>query len=166
MDAISLLKQNHNEIRRLLGRLDQADNESTEYRQELAQTIRASLGAHIRMEEEIFYPCALATRSPQLGDLVQKAMDENRSIKLRLTQLRFLTPGHPRFDAFIRDLGTMALAHACAEEADFFPLFTEQVSASERQALGEKLEERKYQLQAGWSGTIHVLFRTLAIHRI
>jgi hemerythrin superfamily protein len=56
MDAIQLLKTDHQKVKELLAELAQTSTRAVKKRSELLAQIRVMLKAHTTIEEEIFYP--------------------------------------------------------------------------------------------------------------
>ena len=74
MDAIALLKADHEKVKKLLAELETTTERGVKTRAELFATIKGELTVHEIIEEEIFYPelkahpkartsCSRATRS-------------------------------------------------------------------------------------------------------
>jgi hemerythrin superfamily protein len=64
-DAISLLKEDHNKIRVLLGELEETSTRAVDKREEPLQTIERELKIHAKIEEQIFYPAFRAAAEKQ-----------------------------------------------------------------------------------------------------
>lgn len=56
MDAILLLKKDHEEVAGLLARLEDTTERAEKTRTEVFAQLDAELGAHAHVEETIFYP--------------------------------------------------------------------------------------------------------------
>src|SRR5215217_8756296 len=56
VDAIKLLKDDHDEAKKMLERLDETTERAVKTRQELFTKLKAELVVHEAIEEEIFYP--------------------------------------------------------------------------------------------------------------
>src|SRR5262245_44584907 len=82
-DAISLLKQDHQNVRQLLKRLTSNGNE------ELLSEVENELKVHTQIEEEIFYPAFKeAIRSQKDEHLYYEALEEHHVVDLVLPEFK------------------------------------------------------------------------------
>ena len=77
MNALELLKQDHEEVKELFEQAEGTDD-SKEQRN-LFKQIKKALEAHARIEEGIFYPAM--EKHEQLKDLVLESYEEHKQIK-------------------------------------------------------------------------------------
>jgi hypothetical protein len=56
MDAMKLLKDDHDKVKKLLGELESTTERGVKTRQELFAKVKQELVVHEAIEEEIFYP--------------------------------------------------------------------------------------------------------------
>src|SRR3954464_5863236 len=97
MNALELLKQQHEEVKSLFERYDQAEDEDE--KQILFEDIADNLAAHSSIEEQLFYPAAYQ------GDaqpLLREAGEEHLSIKRLLADLLVMSPEDENFDAKLK----------------------------------------------------------------
>ena len=69
MDAISLLKDDHDAVEALLTELAESTSRAVKKRAELLEKIRVELKAHATIEEEIFYPAFKAKGDRMRGSI-------------------------------------------------------------------------------------------------
>ena len=80
MDAITLLKNDHVEVRDLLGQLAETTSRAVKKRTELLEEIAAKLKAHTAIEEEIFYPAFKKAGEKNDDDKMYfEALEEHRA---------------------------------------------------------------------------------------
>src|SRR6201999_3571276 len=80
MDAITLLKDDHKLIRRLLGELESTTTRAAKKRKELLVKVAANLKAHTTIEEEIFYPAFKEAGKKSDDDKMYfEALEEHRA---------------------------------------------------------------------------------------
>src|SRR5689334_25365456 len=80
MDAITLLKNDHKEIRALLGELADTTTRAVKKRQALLARIETNLKAHTSIEEEIFYPAFQEAGQKSDDDKMYfEALEEHRA---------------------------------------------------------------------------------------
>ena len=65
MDAIAMLKADHDKVKRLLTELESTTERGVKTREELFATIKGELTVHEVIEEEIFYPALKAIPRPR-----------------------------------------------------------------------------------------------------
>jgi len=150
MDAITLLKADHVEIRDLLGQLEASTTRAVKKRRQLVAEIAAKLKAHTTIEEEIFYPAFKSARERSDDDKMYfEALEEHRAAgDLVLPDLLKTDPGSEKFSGRAKVLKELVEHHADEEEKEMFPRARTLLSKDERADLGERLEARRDQLLA------------------
>src|SRR5256885_14725071 len=93
MNAIDLLKKQHEEAKELLSSLEEAEVEEKE---ELFEKLADALAAHAAIEERHFYP---ATKDDRTEELLQEAVEEHLSVKRLIADLLDMPPSEAQFDA-------------------------------------------------------------------
>ena len=145
-DAISLLKEDHKKVRKLLGQLEKAEGEQR--RTSLFQQIEKEVKVHTQIEEEIFYPAYkdAATKKNQLK-LYFEAEEEHGVVDMFLPKMERNDPGAENFSAQAKVLKDLIEHHADEEEKEMFPSAKKLMSSAELRDLGARLETRKKALQ-------------------
>lgn len=141
-DAIKLLKNDHQQVRRWFEEFEKTDDEAK--KQQLATEICRALSVHAQIEEEIFYPAARDADVDE--DLLDEANVEHASAKQLIAQIAAMTPSDQLFDATVTVLGEYVKHHVEEEEGELFQECRE--SGMDLKALGEKLAQRKAELMA------------------
>lgn len=144
VDAISLLKQDHQKVRQLLKRLESNGTE------QLLDEIENELKVHTQIEEEIFYPAfkeALKSRKDE--HLYYEALEEHHVVDLVLPEIKTSTEGSAQFEAKAKVLKDIVEHHAEEEEKQMFPKARKAMGAARLRELGEELQDRKQQLMGG-----------------
>ena len=147
-DAITLLKQDHQEVKQLFTRFERANGESEKER--LAEKICNELKLHTRLEEEMFYPAV--REAIRDADLVNEAEVEHASAKDLINQIEAASPSDERYDALVTVLAEYVRHHIKEEENEMFPKVRR--SQLDLVQLGETLRERKRAEQRGSGGGI------------
>ncbi len=78
MDALQLLKDDHDKVRRLLEQGDSTTERAEKTRRELLAKLVEELTIHERIEEEIFYPAL--REHPRARELVLEAYEEHHVV--------------------------------------------------------------------------------------
>ena len=147
MNAIELLKQDHQEALAVLDELEIAEEELEET--DLAQgqqaftRLHGMLKVHTRLEEEIFYP-ALEQFS-ETRDLVREAYREHEHVDELLTQLGGLDPVDEEFQELLLELRDSLDQHIEEEEGELFPKAEEFCGPERLNELGQQIEQLKAQ---------------------
>jgi hemerythrin superfamily protein len=127
-DAVDLLIRQHEEIRRLLRKVDTSTGER---RAEAFDRLRRLLAVHETAEEEIVHP--LARHAIKHGDEVIRArLREEYRGKQMLRQLEKMGTSAPSFEPMFARFRTAVLEHAEREERAEFPALRERGDAELR----------------------------------
>jgi hemerythrin superfamily protein len=116
-DAVELLIRQHEEIRRLLRKVETSTGDR---RAEAFDRLRRLLAVHETAEEEVIHP--LARRAILRGDhVIQARLDEERKGKQMLRRLEKMGTSAPSFEPMFARFRTAVLKHAEREEREEFP---------------------------------------------
>jgi hemerythrin superfamily protein len=148
MDAITLLKNDHKEMRAMLGELESTTTRAAKKRQALLAKIKTNLEAHTSIEEEIFYPAFKeAGKTSDDDKMYFEALEEHRAAgDLVLPDLLKTDPSTENFSGRAKVLKELIEHHAGEEEKEMFPRARKLLDKTELTALGEQMELRKRQL--------------------
>ena len=91
MDAIALLKADHDKVKQLLTRLEDTTERAVKTRAELFATIKGELTVHEIIEEEIFYPELKS--HPKAKDIVLEGFEEHHVVDLLMGELVLVEDG-------------------------------------------------------------------------
>jgi hemerythrin superfamily protein len=141
MDALELLKQDHQKVKKLLTSATAAKDKTEQKR--LFREIKTELEVHARIEETIFYPAV--QEHEELKDMVFESIEEHRQVKTLLRELGRVTPGSDKFRAKLKVLNDNVEHHAEEEEeGKLFPKVRKTFSSTELEELGQELEAAKH----------------------
>ena len=151
MDAITLLKNDHKDMRALLAALEATTTRAVKKRESLLAKIEANLKAHASIEEEIFYPAFKQAGSKSDDDKMYfEALEEHRAAgDLVLPDLLETDPSTDNFSGRAKVLKKLVEHHAGEEEKEMFPRARKLLEKAELLALGEQMEIRKRELMRG-----------------
>jgi hemerythrin superfamily protein len=136
MDALKLIKEQHDEVEELLEQLEKA--RKPERKQALFREIADKLAAHAAMEEKLFYPAVMAK---QTEELVLESAEEHLAIKRVLADMLTLDVEDDHFDAKLSVLMEQVEHHAREEEEkELFPKVRKLLSKQELEELGSECE--------------------------
>ena len=148
MDAISLLKEDHDAVEALLTELAESTSRAVKKRAELLEKIRVELKAHATIEEEIFYP-AFKAKGDRADDdkMYFEALEEHRAAgDLVLPDLLNTPVDSEKFSGRAKVLKELVKHHADEEEKEMFPRSKKLLSKDELAALGTRMAARKTEL--------------------
>jgi hypothetical protein len=139
-DAIKLLTEDHNKVKKLFKEFKKlAEKKDEEGKEELAVEICKELTVHAQLEEEIFYPAVRAAIEDD--DLMNEALVEHTSAKELIAQIQSMKASDPMYDAVVTVLGEYINHHVEEEQNEMFP--KAQKSDMDLEELGLEMAERK-----------------------
>ena len=141
MDAISLLKADHDKVKKLLSDLESTTERGVKTREELFATIKGELTIHEVVEEEIFYPAL--KRHPKAKDIVLEGYEEHHVVDLLMGELEDLDVSDPSWGAKAMVMKENVEHHIDEEEGEMFSKARQVFDRQELQDLGERMAERK-----------------------
>ena len=141
MDAITLLKTDHNKVKKLLTELESTTERGVKTRSELFATIKAELTVHEIIEEEIFYPELKA--HPKAQDIVLEAFEEHHVVDLLMGELESLDVSDETWGAKALVMKENIEHHIEEEEGEMFKQARRVFDAQELGELGERMAARK-----------------------
>jgi len=148
MNAIELLKKDHQKVAGLFKRYEAAEDGAASEKEELFRMIKRELDVHARIEEEIFYPAAKQAPSEEAKDLVAEAGEEHKQIKTLLAELDGMDADDEQFDAKMTVLKEDVEHHVEEEQDELFPKVRKALGSDRLEELGRQLEARKQALAA------------------
>ena len=142
MDAITLLKDDHQTVEQLFKRFEQAGDEAHVQKRQIVDRIIEELSVHAAIEEQLFYPLARATVN-DTEDIALKSLEEHHIVKWQLSELTDMDPAHERFDAKVTVLIENVRHHVKEEEDVFFPKVRKHLGRNGLEDLGQALADAK-----------------------
>jgi len=141
MDAIFLLKADHDKVKKML-----ADGEATTERAEVTRTelfekIKAEMLIHERIEEEIFYPALKA--HPKAKDIVLEGYEEHHVVDVIMGELEALPVTDETWGAKFVVMKENIEHHIEEEEGEMFKTARQVFEADELASLGARMLELK-----------------------
>lgn len=141
-NAITLLKNDHKTVRKLLSQLDKA--QMANRRRELLKQIEKEIKIHTKIEEKIFYPAfKKAAKTKQDNKIFFESHEEHHLADLVLLALKKTPVASDQFAAKAKVLKDLIEHHADEEETEMFPRARKILSEDQLRALGEQLQQAK-----------------------
>jgi len=145
MDALSLLKSDHDTVKKLLDELGSTTERGVKTRTELFATIKGEMTVHEIIEEEIFYPELKA--HPKAQDIVLEGYEEHHVVDLLMGELEELPVDDEAWGPKALVMKENIEHHIEEEEGDMFKKAREVFDTAELERLGERMAERKASAQ-------------------
>ncbi len=153
MNAIDLLKEDHQKVKKLLTELTETTTRAEKTRRQLLEKIEHELAVHTRLEEEIFYPAFKKAGNSEHAETYFEALEEHRAVEqLVLPDLKNTDTTSEKFSGRAKVLKELVEHHADEEEKEMFKMAKKAMSAEELKTLGEQMQQRKSELQREMSG--------------
>jgi hemerythrin superfamily protein len=142
MDAITLLKNDHETVSKLFKQFEELGERATTSKQSLVTKITDELTTHAYIEETVFYPFA-RERVPDVEDDVKEGIEEHHVLKVTMAELAAMSPDDEEYDAKVTVLKEVVEHHVEEEEDDWFPKVREAVGRNDLGEVGDQMEAAK-----------------------
>ena len=142
MDAITLLKADHQAVQRLFRTFEQAGPRARSTKSKTAKAIVRELSRHAAIEEQIFYP-AVSHEVPDVANDVLESLEEHHVVKWLCAEIEKLTPDDERFTPKVTVLIESVRHHIREEEGGLFPNVRKALGRKRLAEIGEVMEKAK-----------------------
>jgi hemerythrin-like domain-containing protein len=138
MNAIKLLKQQHDEVKELLEKLEDTSDTALKSRAALFAKVADALAGHAEIEERIFYP---AMQAPNTEAMLSEGLEEHLSVKRLIADLLEMAPDDETFIAKCTVLREQVEHHIEEEEGELFKEAKKLLKSAELEEMGAKMEK-------------------------
>jgi len=142
VDAIDLLKQDHERVEKAFKEFEKMDRQDTEACRGLIERVCEALTEHSTLEEEIFYPAVREAIDDD--DLMSEAAVEHETARMLIEQLQNMGPDDPNYFATFTVLGEYVRHHIKEEQGEMFPAARK--AGLDLLALAERMQTRRDEL--------------------
>jgi hemerythrin-like domain-containing protein len=149
MDAITLLREDHQKVLEMLERLETgptaqtgADAEQLRARKDLVTELVIAESQHEAVEEQLFWPM-VRDSLPDGESLAAHAVGQEDEAKRLLDQLDSAAPDQPEFENLLARIIVDGREHIAYEQNQVWPKVEATVSHQELEELGEKMARAK-----------------------
>jgi hypothetical protein len=141
MNAIDLLKKDHQQVNQLFSEFMSVEDEDFARREDVFQDIDWALLAHSDAEEQIFYPLV----EKYAPDLVKEALSEHHIVQQLLLQMLDLEVDDEEFDNKMNTLMQYVENHVREEEGPggIMEIAGQKLSTEELDNVGRQIQKRK-----------------------
>jgi cell division FtsZ-interacting protein ZapD len=141
MDAITLLKQDHEKVSGIFEKLEETTEQAIKTREELFAKLQQELEVHAHIEETIFYP--VLKQESETREITIEGFEEHHVIKTLLRELERNQVGSEQWTAKLKVLKENVEHHVEEEEGEMFKSAREVLGAERLEELGARMEEEK-----------------------
>lgn len=138
MDALEMLKADHQRVSELFDQLQQADD--IDQKRDIFELIRDELNTHADLEENYFYP--LFKSKEGFEDLIDESYDDHAEVRDLIEEIDSLDDESELEDRF-DELQEVVDGHVNEEEHDLFPKVRKAMDQEALDKLGEELMAAK-----------------------
>jgi hemerythrin-like domain-containing protein len=141
-DAIVLLKEDHQEVKKLFRQFKEAGDNAHVRKGDLVKKMIELLTVHTYIENEIMYP-EVRKLVPDIEDDILESYEEHHVADVLCMELFVMKPDSDRFDAKATVLIENVEHHIEEEEQEWFPKVREALGRKELSELGARMLEAK-----------------------
>ncbi|MGH8452263.1 hemerythrin domain-containing protein [Pseudomonas sp.] len=154
MNAIDLLKTDHEKVKAILTQLSESTDRAVKKRTDLLDKLEMEITIHTQLEEQILYPAFKAAGGKDEAEMYFEAKEEHRTVdSLVLPDLKATDPTTPEFAGRVKVVKELLEHHIEEEETDMFPKAKKLLSKSKLDQLGEQMLELKASLKKNLSAS-------------
>ena len=146
MDAIALLKADHDKAKSLMNELEKTTERGVKTRQEKWTKLLKELTIHENIEEQIFYPAL--HEHPKLKDIVLEALEEHHLVDDIVEQLKDTAFEDEHWSAKFKVTKENVEHHIEEEEGPMFTKVRQAFSKEDLEELGSRMEAAKAEQMA------------------
>ena len=136
MDALRLLEQQHDEVKKLFKQIEKAEGERAG---QLFTQIRDRLKLHEELEETHLYP--RLKEDTAAGEIVLEAYQEHHVMDVLIDEIGRLKPSDEAFEPKVKVLQENTEHHIEEEEKELFPKVRKVWNTDTREQVGKAMEE-------------------------
>ncbi|KAA0987263.1 hemerythrin domain-containing protein [Pseudomonas sp. ANT_J12] len=146
MNAIDLLKADHERVKGILSQLSDSTDRAIKKRVELIGKLEMEITIHTRLEEEVLYPAYKKAGGKEQDVMYYEAKEEHRTVdSLVLPDLKVTDPSTPEFAGRVKVVKELLEHHIEEEETEMFPQAKKLLGKATLDELGQQMEMLKVQ---------------------
>ncbi|MHA6492698.1 hemerythrin domain-containing protein [Pseudomonas borbori] len=148
MNAIDLLKADHETVKDILSQLQESTDRAVKGRTQLLQKLEMEVTIHTKLEEEILYPAFKEAGGKEEAEMYYEAKEEHRTVDaLVLPDLKVTDPSAPEFTGRVKVVKELLEHHIEEEEEELFPQAQKVLGKAALEEMGAQMEARKAELK-------------------
>ncbi|WP_419793333.1 hemerythrin domain-containing protein [Pseudomonas palleroniana] len=148
MNAIDLLKADHEKVKAILTQLSESTDRAVKKRTDLLDKLEMEISIHTQLEEQILYPAFKAAGGKDEAEMYYEAKEEHRTVdSLVLPDLKKTDPTTPEFAGRVKVVKELLEHHIEEEETEMFPQAKKLLGKEKLDQLGEQMLDLKATLK-------------------
>jgi hemerythrin superfamily protein len=151
MDAMSLLKEDHRKVKKLLAELESTTERGVKTREELFMKVKQELVVHEAIEEEIFYPAL--KEHPKTKEIALEGYEEHHVVDTVMAEIEGVAYDDEKWGAKFTVMKENLEHHIEEEEGEMFKQAKQVFGQDELTQLGESMKARKEDLMSRQAAT-------------
>ena len=144
MDAMSLLKEDHRKVKKLLAELESTTERGVKTREELFTKVKQDLVVHEAIEEEIFYPAL--KEHPRTKEIALEGYEEHHVVDTVMAEIEGVAYDDEKWGAKFSVMKENLEHHIEEEEGEMFKQARQVFDQDELTQLGESMKARQEDL--------------------
>ena len=144
MDAMSLLKEDHEKVKKILGELESTTERGVKTREELFTKVKQELVVHEAIEEEIFYPAL--KQHPKTKEIALEGYEEHHVVDTVMAEIEGVAYDDEKWGAKFKVMKENLEHHIEEEEGEMFKQAKQVFDEDELAQLGKAMLARKEEL--------------------
>lgn len=154
MNAIDLLKADHEKVKAILTQLSDSTDRALKKRVDLLDKLEMEIAIHTQLEEQILYPAFKDAGGKEQDEMYYEAKEEHRTVdSLVLPDLKATDPSTPEFAGRVKVVKELLEHHIEEEETEMFPQAKKLLGKAKLDELGEQMEVMKASLKKSLNGS-------------
>ena len=151
MDALTLLKEDHQKVKKLMGELEKTTERGVKTREQLFTKLVTELTVHEKIEEQIFYPRVKEqATTKKVEEMIAESYEEHHFVDTVKAELQDTPFDAEEWAAKFKVMKENVEHHAFEEEEEkLFPKVQKIFSKDELEEMGTEMEELKQELLEG-----------------
>ena len=151
MDAMSLLKEDHQKVKKMLAELESTTERGVKTREELFTRVKQELVVHEAIEEEIFYPAL--KEHPKTKEIALEGYEEHHVVDTVMAEIEGVAYDDEKWGAKFSVMKENLEHHIEEEEGEMFKQARQVFDQDELTQLGESMKARKEDLMTQQAAT-------------
>ena len=144
MDAMSLLKEDHQKVKKMLAELESTTQRGVKTREELFTKVKQELVVHEAIEEEIFYPAL--KEHPKTKEIALEGYEEHHVVDTVMAEIEGVAYDDEKWGAKFTVMKENLEHHIEEEEGEMFKQARQVFDQDELTQLGESMKARREDL--------------------
>jgi len=151
MNAMTLLKEDHQKVKKLLSELESTTERGVKTREELFTKVKQELVVHEAIEEEIFYPAL--KEHPKTKEIALEGYEEHHVVDTVMAEIEGVAYDDEKWGAKFSVMKENLEHHIEEEEGEMFKQAKQVFDQDELTQLGESMKARKEDLMTQQAAT-------------